>query len=734
MKNRLRNLTLGFLCLMILVNSLEAKSSGIVSGTVTDGETAVGLANANVFFPDLGLGTATDNSGRFSVTGLPVGLHRFEVSSIGYEKTMETVEVESADSEILITLEVVPYPLDQVEVQGLMTSRLSTEKVAVITADEIDQREAQSLSELLAFVPGVDVQSAYSLGRNVNVSIRGSSDYKPGGYNNRVLLLLDGFPILIPNSGGADWNAIPIDDIQRVEVLHGPASALYGQNSMGGVINLITRGSDLNRPPSASVSAGSYGTNKVAASGGLSMGRLRATANLSRITSEGHRFNAQAELTRFSGKLTRSWEGDNVLSFSTILTESLAGHPGFVAPDRPSLISYRLSRRSSRYFQLHHRGKLSSRLSWKNSFAVHGFVTNYTDRDDTPLEEVEGETNYNDLSIAGRTELFAVPSSSMMVIVGLEGGHDRSDVTVMNPIYGAPIQQTAAAFIQGRKSLGGGWSVVSGLRADYRRVDPGNSFTSRLFRALSPKVSVIYRERSRRLFNISINKGFRAPSISELYLLHASSYGLFLQGTPSLNPETVWAVEMGYKHEHSENLFWKTQLFHNRYNDMIDFVYAVPVKALNWQSVSATGAEFQIDASFSEAVHLSVDYSSLKMQDLTGNGPLLYRPAHKLNGTASFRRDRFSLSVTGRYISRQRYEDFLSHDFTFLGDRVVFPTKWLASRFLAEATVSYRFSSLDVSLKVENLLNTDYQLIQNYPMPGRRWLLTFSTNIETKGE
>lgn len=402
MKNRLRNLTLGSLCLMILVNSLEAKSSGIVSGTVTDGETAVGLANANVFFPDLGVGTATDNSGRFHVSGLPVGLHRFEVSSIGYEKTVETVKVESDDSEILIRLEVVPYPLDQVEVQGLMMSRLSTEKVAVITADEIDQREAQSLSELLAFVPGVDVQSAHSLGRNVNVSIRGSSYYKPGGYNNRVLLLLDGFPILIPNSGGADWNAVPIDDIQRVEVLHGPASALYGQNSMGGVINLITRGSEFERPPSASVSVGSYGAKKVAASSGLSMGEFRATANLSRITSEGHRFNAQAELTRFSGKLTRSWEGDNVLSFSTILTESLAGHPGFVAPDRPSLISYRLSRRSSQYFQLHHRAKLNSRLSWNNSLAVHGFVTSYTDRDDTPLEEIEGETNYDDLSIAGR--------------------------------------------------------------------------------------------------------------------------------------------------------------------------------------------------------------------------------------------------------------------------------------------------------------------------------------------
>ena len=171
----------------------------------------------------------------------------------------------------------VPYLLDGVEVRGLMTSRLSTEKVEVITADQIDQREAHSLSELLAFVPGVDVQSAYSLGRNVNVSIRGSSDYKPGGYNNRVLLLLDGFPITIPNSGAADWNAVPIDNIQRVEVLRGPASALYGQNSMGGVINLITETPESNQQRSVVVSMGSYGFSKVAGSGGLSIGPVSYT-------------------------------------------------------------------------------------------------------------------------------------------------------------------------------------------------------------------------------------------------------------------------------------------------------------------------------------------------------------------------------------------------------------------------------------------------------------------------
>ena len=81
----------------------------------------------------------------------------------------------------------------------------------------------------------------HDYGRNVNISIRGSSDFKPGGYNNRVLLLLDGFPVSIPNSGSSDWNAIPFETVKHIEVVRGPASSVYGHNSMGGVINIVTR-------------------------------------------------------------------------------------------------------------------------------------------------------------------------------------------------------------------------------------------------------------------------------------------------------------------------------------------------------------------------------------------------------------------------------------------------------------------------------------------------------------
>jgi len=724
--------TLVLFYLFLPVQSIIAQEFSIVSGIVIDSETEIGLSNANIIFPDLDMGTSTDDSGRFILEKLPIGSHRFEVSIIGYKRNISTVDLLKDENNLIIKLDVEPLIMDKVEVQSLITSRLSTEKVEIISGDQIAKQEIQSLSELLESVPGVDVQTAYSLGRNVNVSIRGSSDYKPGGYNNRVLLLLDGFPILIPNSGAADWNAIPINNIQRVEVLHGPASALYGQNSMGGVINLITKNSKSRDKPSFGLSLGNYGAKSFNASSGFSVGSFKAFGDISTISSDGHRFNSDSELFRLSGKLEQNKGDGKLLTLSTIFTESMTGHPGFVTPDRPSLVSYRVSRRSSRYLQIHHRLKFKRKIAWSNSLAVHSFLTNYKDRKDTPADAIEGNSRYDDLSITGRSELFSMLSSNTLIIAGIEGSFDKSNVTVMNPIYGTPVQQTLASFLQARKSFGGGWSFVSGLRADYRRVDPGNNFSPRYFKALSPKLSINYRYSTKGILFLSINKGFRAPSLSELYLLHASSYGLFLQGTPSLNAESVWALEVGYKYDYSKNLFWKAQLFYNRYRDMIDFVYAVPVKALNWQSISSSGAELQLQTNLRKNVRLSFDYSFLYMENLTGDSPLLYRPKHKFNGILTFNKKKIFASISGRFVSKQLYENFLSHDYDLVDDKVIFPLKWMPSLFLVNANFSYKFHSIIFSTKIENIFDKEYQLIQDYPMQGRTWIFSISNKLNTK--
>jgi iron complex outermembrane receptor protein len=179
------------------------------------------------------------------------------------------------------------------EVIGRYPSKHNPNFTENITRDLISEQKSQTLTELFRNILGVDVQMEHNTGRNANVSIRGSSDYKPGGYNNRVLVLLDGFQMSIPNSGSVDWNGMPLEFIDRVEVLKGPMSSLYGQNSMGGVINLVTKKF---RKEFSTVKA-SYGTFN---SKNLDLGvNRKINDSLSFQTlfqykeGDGHRFNSQ---------------------------------------------------------------------------------------------------------------------------------------------------------------------------------------------------------------------------------------------------------------------------------------------------------------------------------------------------------------------------------------------------------------------------------------------------------
>ncbi len=182
------------------------------------------------------------------------------ITNIGFKPYSSKFEV--ADQPIELDLELEPTILEfsEISVEGLFSTRLGYESVDVIRDDKIKSMEKESVADVLRTLPGVDVQFAHPNGRNANLSIRGSSDYKPGGYNNRVLLLLDGFPIQIPNSGAPDWNSLPLESIQRIEVDNSPASAQYGHNSMGGVINLITDYNGKDQSTKIKLGGGSFTT------------------------------------------------------------------------------------------------------------------------------------------------------------------------------------------------------------------------------------------------------------------------------------------------------------------------------------------------------------------------------------------------------------------------------------------------------------------------------------------
>jgi outer membrane cobalamin receptor len=713
------------LFLILLASGLNGYS---LSGGVFDSETNEPLVNVNITIIGSEIGETTDQQGNFQLDDL--SNQNITFSLIGYKLfSKDFTNKDALDSKLKIYLEKEPLQWKAVNVMGLIPSKHSPEVTEIVSSDKIMNTDQETLGTLLGNLHGIEVQSAHDYGRNVNVSIRGSSDFKPGGYNNRVLLLLDGFPVSIPNSGSSDWNAIPFETVKHIEVVRGPASSVYGHNSMGGVINIVTRSSKGLSQWAPEVRFGSYGSRSFSLAYAGDLDKTSFIGSLGHANSNGHRFNSGYEQTRFSMKLNRALPKDQKIQFSYIFCNSFNGQPGFVYPDNPGLISYRESYRLSNYLQFYYKRIIKDYL-FSLSLATNHFKTDYRDRDDTPFEEVRDKTNYRDHSYMVRGQLQRFFKGGDNLTFGMEIALDQSSSNVLRNIYEQPEQFTTAGFSQYRRQITKKIEFDMGIRFDSREVTGGEGYSVKTFKALSPKVSLFYEIDPKITTYASYNRGFRAPSISELFLEYESSYGLLLQGNPILKPESLTSIEIGMKYQ-KKNISLFGNIFYNHYKDMIDFIYTIPVRSVNRDVVKGMGAEIGSNV-YLDGIgsNLNFTYSILNLENVNSDIPLLYRPKHKIRVTLVQSLSNFDIRLSTRYSSEQSYEDFLSDDHPIDGNTVIFPLETLPETFISDFSISRMISEYDLSLKVINLFDVNYVLIQHYPMPRRNFELSITKAIK----
>ena len=688
-----------------------------VSGYVRDSVAGKSIPNANVYIRETGQGTASSPYGYFELN-LSNGTFTLETSVIGFKTDSREIIIDKNNIELNIDLQTAILEFSEVQVRELFTTRLGYESVDVINSDKIKSMDKESVSDILRDIPGVDVQFAHPNGRNVNVSIRGSSDYKPGGYNNRVLILLDGFPILIPNSGSPDWNSLPLESIQRIEVDNSPASAQYGHNSMGGVINLITDYNGTNNNTILRLSGGANTTGQISLTHRKKKGDWIYGINTMARSSEGHRFNADDKIARLRTYLRYGDNKGRIYRLSHILSYSDIGHPGFISSP-----SYRRSDRLTQYIQGHGFYPISNGLSMSHSIFLNKFDTHYYARNNIPDDYTDtDQTYYDDLTVGFRSEMLITRWARWIVMAGSDVDWSYSDVDVFNSMYDVPSQLSVGGFVQSKYSIGNGWNFGSGLRYDYRRSDPGGNYQKRIYTHLSPKINIMYISRGKRAFTLAYSEGFRAPSLSELYLYYESSYSLITKGNPDLTPEEVQAVELRYEHPHSDAWSWSVSVFHNRYKNMIDFIYTIPVRAINREGVIGMGSEFQFKWKPIDTLTFMGSYAYLDMTD-RGGAPILYRSKHRGLANVRYQTALVNIQLGIQAWSKQIYEDFLS------GSHFDFPIRELSERIIPELILSKKVSDFTGSVHITNLFDTKYELIQDFPMPGRAWQFTLTKTL-----
>lgn len=701
----------------------------MLRGTVRDTRGAP-IRSAVVGVPNTTLYAQTDAHGRYRLAPLPPGEIRVRVAAIGYAPAASTVTLAPRDSAVAdFTLEPSPLELTPLDVVSTKVPRFGDRpgtSVVQLAAQDIDRRAVNTVDEAIDKAPGIQFL-------NGQINVRGSTGYVQG-LNSRVLLLVDGVPMNQGDRGGINWDLLPVDQIERVDILKGAGSSLYGSAALGGVVNLTTRdvpdgvharvrltGGAYGDPPKEvwrfRDETGFQGGGDISGSfGSATFGtRLAAGARHSdgyREQDDGDHWQLASKTRWQASPRTRvdvsgAWAVDH---YDVPLTWCLQGQcddrgqafQPFKVPTA-GLGSWTDSRKG--YVAAQARTVASERFAWQAR--ASWFHTHFFDqRPDT-----------SEFGIANRfgAELRAEvhPDSGRTVLVG--GEATFSDVT--SDIFQNHSQSEFAAYGQSEQVIGAG-RLSAGARIDFLAVD-GGSLTA----VLSPRVGATWpTDGAGGLLRASIGRGFRAPTVAERFV-HTVAEGLEVVPNPNLQAETAWSFELGHT---TAPLFHVMRLdaafFWTEARELIEprLIGGIPPK-IQLQNVTRAriaGLDATILAVPSpDRLTATLGYTFLSTKrHVTGDptsGPLAFRPKHLLTIGADYSLGAFGIGADFRYASRVERIELEG----FVDARRV-PVKVLDLR------AGWKRGSVEIRLLMANALNYIYNLVPQTLAPVRTTTVT----------
>lgn len=538
-----------------------------------------------------------------------------------------------------------------------------------------ESTETNLLPILNGRVPGLFVTERGIMGFGVagnaagQISIRGIG----GSPTTGVLMLIDGHPQFMGIFGHPLADSYVASDVERVEVIRGPASILYGSNAMGGVINIITKKQSKDGfHGNAHVMYGSYNTQKYMVSAGFKKKNFNVFASVNHDQTDGHRPNADFTIT--NGYIKTGWRLNENLTTSTDFgmaifkttdpgPDTLNSVPGNTLDITRGYWSFTLDNNYSKSS-----GSAKIFYNFGEHFISDGFHSN--------------DANYG-LNFYEAVKLFKNNSLTLGIDYLNYGGLAENEKAMGGA--GIVFKDTSIfdagfyGFMQ--QSLFERLTLNAGLRLQYHEVYgqefiPSGGFTFKISDLTTWKGSVA--------------KGFRSPTIQELYIWNHNS---------NLNPETIFSYEMGMHHNSlSQNLKLELTGFIVRGSNLI---INVPMEGLqNAGEVSNTGIEFAATAKPAKDLALNLTYSYINMKK-----PVFATPKHHLWFSGNYTLKKFQI------MSSLQFVNGLDTD----------PSNLVRSEnyTLLNSKISYRATKFsELFLSAENLFDIKYETNKYYTMPG----------------
>jgi len=592
----------------------------------------------------------------------------------------------------------------------------------VVTAADIAAREAATVADALAVASGVSLSDLGPEGAQTSLSLRGST-------TNQVLVLVDGLRVNDARSGLADLSGIPAGRIERIEVMRGSGSALYGGDAVGGVVNVITKEGPA--PLSLRLENGSYlperrylgfaglGTKRLAGpdaldlvdaqrlslSGASALGDavLGLSASLERAANAYTYTDPNGERRGLENSAFLGGEASAGLDLPFLsgrLRSDLAGKlsrkgvPGTMS--EPSLAASQADAGAS------FATRYSAETSWSDLASIDAAARLAWARLDYSDPSSPADSAAHDLwsaSIDVAQRYFAADAAA--VAYGLQSSYARA----ASEAVGERERWTAAAFVEPAFGTGA-LSFRPSLRYDwYSDFSPSSPLGG-----LAGTVGVAYRASATDSWKLALSRAYRVPSFNDLYWPEGSA----VAGNPDLTPETAYEADLAFERGTGKVAYVASAYL--RYSR--DVILWQPDSGGTWRPTNYgaalyPGLEQELRASLGGGYSLAANYSYLRSVALSGelgladDRRLPMTPVHKLNATLSYADEGFSWSATARYAGL-RYLKLAN-------------VASLPAYFTLDATARWRASKRYAAyVALDNVFDEEYEVVEGYPMPGTR--------------
>ena len=560
--------------------------------------------------------------------------------------------------------------------------------ISVIDREQIEASSESALLPVLSHrIPGLFVTQKGITGFGVSSGSAGTVNIRGVGQGNKVLMLFDGQPQWAGLFGHALPDTYVASDVDRVEVIRGPGSLLYGSNAMGGVVNIITRQHhQQGRRTQARVMYGSYNTQKYMVNNGYNIGNFSSFISINHDRTDGHRNDADFRITNGFANLGYRFNDQFKTTGSISLAKSVGQNPGMV--DNPIFDNtFNVLRGTTSLALENNHGKASGAVrlfyNWGNHKINDGYYAGNNPR--TYLFRSD-DHNYGAL-LYQTFRLFKGNHFTLGFDYKNWGGHawNANNDGSKDEIIDKSVDETAGYLIM-QQGLFRLLSLNAGVRYEYNSTFGGEWI---------PQAGVTVRPFEGNAVKASLSKGFRSPNIREMYM--------FPPQNPDLNPESMmnYEVSVGQNLLNGSLSFEVTAFFIDG-KDMIQttMIDGKP-KNINTGSFINKGIEFEAGYRILKNLFLDMNYSYLYTDQ-----PLLAAPKHKWFANVTYMPGRFTFdlnmqSIFDLYINTANK---VKEDYTVLN-----------------AKVSYLFGTkekgLNLFLKGENLMAARYTINEGFPMP-----------------